>query len=173
MDEEMKRLLPMKDPRRWRGCIITVLFAVMTILFLILLILVPALYIQLSDEYNEQVMDHVRTYKHIRYSVFVWYSLVWCGVLNGIKSQCHDDLPMGRQEEIWWGWWCHGNQWYWCSIPCSSMLHVMWAHMHYVIDKSVCVHVWANTSMCAHLQVATQRTTVHSVTCIHVYRARN
>ena len=52
----MERVLPLKGPRRWRGRLITVLFAVMTIIFLILLVLVPTLYIQLSDEYNEQVI---------------------------------------------------------------------------------------------------------------------
>ena len=56
----MKRILPVKGPlegpRRWRGRIITVLFAVMIITFLILLVVLPALYIQLSDDYNEQVI---------------------------------------------------------------------------------------------------------------------
>lgn len=52
----METILPVKGPGRWRGRLITVLFAVMTIIFLILLVLVPALYVQLSDDYNEQVI---------------------------------------------------------------------------------------------------------------------
>ena len=45
----------MKPYSKRRGHLITIIFAIMTIIFIILLVLVPVLYVQLSEDFNNQV----------------------------------------------------------------------------------------------------------------------
>ena len=52
----MERILPAEPYRRWRGRLITLIFAIMIITFITLLVLLPVLYVRLSTDYNEQVI---------------------------------------------------------------------------------------------------------------------
>ena len=61
MDEEMEKVSPVKPYSRLRGHLITVIFAIMTIIFITLLVLVPVLYVQLSEDYNNQVITCTNT----------------------------------------------------------------------------------------------------------------
>ena len=94
----MKRILPAKELRQWRGRLITVLFAIMTILFLTLLVLVPALYVQLSHDYNDQVITCAITsiLIYITCDTIVWLCLQFAVVFS-VKSN-HTDMTIYRWD---------------------------------------------------------------------------